>query len=75
MRRLRWHLPERSVPQHPIRDSALLYAFMGVVIVAVSVATGGSGVRAIVVAAVFWIVAMTWATIRFRRRPRKDEST
>jgi hypothetical protein len=67
VRKLRWTVPDRSLPKHRIRDSILLYAFMACVIVGVSIATGGSAVRAVVVAAVFWAVATTWAVVRFRR--------
>ena len=73
MKRLRWQVPDRPVPRHPFRDSAILYAVMAVLIVVVSVATGGAVGRAVVVAVLFWVVAMAWAAMRFRQRLDKEK--
>jgi uncharacterized membrane protein YhaH (DUF805 family) len=61
------------VPKHPIRDSALVYLLMAAVIVGISVATGGSIGRAVVVAALFYVAAMGWAWMRWRQRLRDEE--
>jgi hypothetical protein len=43
------------------------------VIVGISVATGGSIGRAVVVAALFYVAAMGWAWMRWRQRLRDEE--
>ena len=73
MKRLRWETPDRPVPKHPIRDSALVYLLMAAVIVGLSLATGGSIGRAVVVAALFYAAAMAWAVYRWRQRLREEE--
>ena len=74
MKRLRWDTPERRpVPKHPIRDSALVYALMAVVIVVVGVGTGGSLGRSLVIAALFYVAAMAWAVVRWRQKLRDEE--
>ena len=73
MKRLRWETPDRPVPKHPIRDSALVYALMAAVIVVVGVATGGSLGRSLVIAALFYAAAMAWAVVRWRQRLRDEE--
>ena len=73
MRRLRWTMPERQTPKHPIRDSAIVYARFAVVVVVVSLATGGSVVRAAVTALLFYVAAMAWAVVSWRRRLRQGE--
>ncbi len=70
MRRLRWDTPERPVPKHPYRDSALIYAGMAVVLFAVVVATGGSAVRGIVAAAAVFVAATLYSWWRWRTRLR-----
>jgi hypothetical protein len=67
VKRLRWETPDRPVPKHPIRDSALVYLLMAGVIVGLSVATGGSIGRAAVIAALFYVAAMTWAWMRWKK--------
>jgi Flp pilus assembly protein TadB len=73
VKRLRWATPERHVPKRPIRDSAITYAVMAVVVVVVGVATGGSLGRSLVVAVLFFAAAMAWALIRWRRKLREEE--
>jgi hypothetical protein len=58
----------RSIPARPYRDSALLYGALAVVIVVISLLTGGDVARAAVVAAVFWVLATGWTWFRFHRR-------
>jgi hypothetical protein len=54
------------LPRRPYRDSAILYAILALVIVAFSLATGGGLAKALVVAAVFFLVATGWSWWRFR---------
>ena len=72
MRRLGWKGPTRPLPPHPIRDSAVLYAFMAVVIVIVATATGGALGRAIIAAGAFFVAAMVWTVLRWRQRLRRE---
>jgi Flp pilus assembly protein TadB len=69
-RRLRWSVPEGSSTRHPYRDTVIVYAGLAVIVVLVALATGGGIVRALVVAAVFFAVASSWAFYRLRRRAR-----
>jgi hypothetical protein len=73
VRWLRWDLPERPLPKHPVRDSAIVYLVMAVVIVVVGVATGGSPARAVIIAALFYAAAMAWALVRWRQKLRGRE--
>ena len=68
MRRLRWEDERREVPKRPYRDTALVYAGFAVVIVVVATATGGSFVRAVVVAGLFWAAATAYSSVRWRRK-------
>jgi hypothetical protein len=74
--RIRWPSPfegERPLPKRPFRDGALVYGGMAVAIVGFAAATGGSLVRAAVVALGFFALAMawTWHRVRLRRGPRR----
>ena len=69
-RRLRWTVPEGSSTRHPYRDTVFVYAGLAVIVVLVALATGGGIARALVVAAVFFAVASSWACYRLRRRAR-----
>jgi membrane protein implicated in regulation of membrane protease activity len=64
----RTRIDERPIPLRPYRDTALAYAVMAVLLVALAWLTGGDPVRAIVVAVVFFVVATAWSWWRFRRR-------
>ncbi len=69
MRLLRWEgQSKRPVPRRPYRDTALVYLGFAVVIVVVATATGGSFVRAVVAAVLFWCVATGYGWVRWRRR-------
>jgi hypothetical protein len=57
---------ERRLPKHPFRDSAILYAALAAIVVAVSVATGGSVARAAAIAAGFFVAATGWSWWRFK---------
>jgi hypothetical protein len=72
--RIRWPSPfegRASLPKRPYRDGALVYGGMAVAIVGFAAVTGGSLVRAVLVALGFFVVAMawTWRRVRFRREP------
>jgi asparagine N-glycosylation enzyme membrane subunit Stt3 len=58
----------KAVPRHPFRNSAIFYAVLAVVIVAVSAITGGGLARGIVIALAFFVISTGWAWWRFRRR-------
>jgi membrane protein implicated in regulation of membrane protease activity len=59
---------ERAIPAHPYRDSAVVYAGLAILIVALAAVTGGDVVRAALVAVVFFLVATAWSWWRFRVR-------
>jgi Flp pilus assembly protein TadB len=73
--RIRWPSPfesgDRPFPKRPYRDGALVYGGMALAIVGLAAATGGSLVRAVLVALGFFVVAMawTWRRVRLRREP------
>ena len=65
----------RPIPAHAYRDTALVYAGMGVLLVIVATLTGGQGLRAVVAAAIFWALATAWTWWGWRRRIRaRDEA-
>ena len=68
-------LDNRPIPDHPYRDSALVYAGMAVLLVVVASLTGGQALRAIVAAAIFFVIATAWTWWGFRKRIRaRDEA-
>jgi hypothetical protein len=69
-RRLRWDDDRPGEPplEHPYRDAALVYLGFAVVIVVVAVATGGNVPKALVIAALFWLVATAVSVVNLRRR-------
>jgi hypothetical protein len=73
MRRIRWDSPQRKIPAHPYRDSALLYGFLAVLVVVVAAATGGDVVRAAVVAVVAFVIATAFSWWRWRTRIQQQE--
>jgi membrane protein implicated in regulation of membrane protease activity len=66
-------LPPARMPKRPFRDSAIFYAVLAGAVVAVTVFTGGSVVRGVVVAAAFFLVATAYSWWRFRRRLEREE--
>ena len=70
-RYLHWGPPEQPPPKHPYRDSLLVYGGMAVVLVVLAWATGGSLVRAVVIAVVVWLAASAWSIVRWRERLRR----
>ena len=78
-RKLQWGLPDRPPPKHPYRDTLLVYGGFALVIVVIAWATGGGVVRAVVIAALFYVVASAWNIYRWRERlrvaARQEEET
>jgi hypothetical protein len=70
-RRLSWGLPAGPPARRPLRDSLLLYGAFAVVVVLFGVLTGGSAVRSVAIAAVFFVCAVGWTAWRLRRRRRR----
>ena len=64
---MRWGR-ERPLPRHPFRDSAILYGVLAIVIVAVTIVTGGGIAKGIAIAAAFFVFATGWSWWRFRER-------
>ena len=69
-RRFQWGVPETPPPKHPYRDTLLVYAGLAIVVVLVAWATGGSVGTAILVAAVFFVIASAWNAYRWRAKLR-----
>jgi len=65
---------DSPIPAHPYRDSALVYAGMGGVIVVVATLTGGGFVRAFGAALIFFLIATAWTWWGYRRRIRAREA-
>ena len=68
-RRLFWSsTPPQAVPAHPYRDSALVYAFYAVLVVLIAWLTGGPVVRAVELAAAFFVATVAWSWFRWHQR-------
>jgi hypothetical protein len=74
-RRLKWGLPESPPPKHPYRDTLVVYAVFAVIVVLLAWLTGGGVVRAIVVAAIFYVAASGWSIYRWRSRLQETART
>ena len=64
----------KPVPDHPYRYSALLYGALALLILALALLTGGSMLRALVIAAGFWLIATGWSSWQFRARLKARDS-
>ncbi len=71
-RQLRWEHDEPKIPKRPYRDSAIVYAALAGVIVAIALLTGGSIPKAVLIAVFFFFVATAWSWSRWRRRVREE---
>ena len=56
------------LPKRPYRNSAIFYAVLAVILVAVAYATKGHLIRAVLFAAGFFVIATGWSWWRFRQR-------
>jgi membrane protein implicated in regulation of membrane protease activity len=65
---------ELPIPEHPYRGSVILYVVLAVLLVLAATLTGGDVVDAVVVAAVFFVVATAWSWWRFSRRIRTRDA-
>jgi hypothetical protein len=64
--------PRDPIPRRPYRDSAIFYAILALIVVAVAWATGGELVRAIIFGGGFFLVATSWSWWRFRQRIEEE---
>jgi ABC-type bacteriocin/lantibiotic exporter with double-glycine peptidase domain len=71
-RRLRWGVPEPPPPQHPYRDTLIIYAVFALLIVIVAWLTGGGVARAVMIAVLFYVIASAWSISRWRVRLREE---
>ena len=65
---------DTPLPAHPFRDSALVYAGMGGVIVVVATLTGGSPARGFGAAVIFFVIATAWTWWGYRKRIQAREA-
>jgi hypothetical protein len=72
---MRWWPAPTRIPDHPYRDSAILYAVLAGVIVAFTAFTGGGLGRGVVVAVAFFVLATGWSWWRFRQRLQERDRT
>lgn len=61
-------MSDLPTPRHAYRGSAILHGILSLVILAVAAISGGSLVRALVVAGAYFVIATGWTWFRFRRR-------
>jgi membrane protein implicated in regulation of membrane protease activity len=74
VKRLRWDPPtEGTLPKRPYRDTVLVYGGMAVLVVVIALLTGGGFVRAVVFAAVFFVIATLWSWRNWRNRLRSEQ--
>lgn len=73
MKRLRWDVQQPAASKHPYRDSAIVYAFMAGILVAVTALTGGSVVKGVIVGLIVFVVATAYNWLRVRARLRRRE--
>jgi drug/metabolite transporter (DMT)-like permease len=73
-RRLQWGLPQVPPPEHPYRDTLLVYGALALALVLIAWLTGSSVGNAAIIAAFFFVVASVWSAYRWRRRLRAEEA-
>jgi Flp pilus assembly protein TadB len=71
-KKLRWDGTPRTIPKHPYRDSAILYAVLAGVVVGVTAVTGGNMRAALIIAPVLFVVATGYSWWRWRQREREE---
>jgi membrane protein implicated in regulation of membrane protease activity len=57
----------------PLRDHLLFYGVLAAIVVVFAALTGGPIVKAIVIAAVCFVLASAWTAWRGRRQPHEGE--
>jgi membrane protein implicated in regulation of membrane protease activity len=60
------------LPRHPYRDGALFHAGLACLLVFVAWLTGGGIGRALVVGALYFVLATAWTWWRFRQRLARE---
>ncbi len=71
-RKLRWDGTPRTVPKHPYRDSAIVYAVLAGIVVGVTALTGGNMRAALIIAPLLFAVATGYSWWRWRQRQREE---
>ncbi len=71
-RKLRWDGTPRTIPRHPYRDSAIVYAVLAGIVVGVTALTGGNMRAALIIAPVLFVVATGYSWWRWRQREREQ---
>jgi Flp pilus assembly protein TadB len=71
-RRLEWGGPPRPSTKNPYRDTFVVYGALAVIVVVFALLTGGSLVRAVVVALLFFVAASAWNVYRLYARRRRS---
>jgi len=66
-------IPSRRRSQHPYRDSAIVYAVLGTVVIIVAVVTGSHIVPAIVAGIAAFVLATAWTWWRLRSREQQQQ--
>ena len=69
---LRWEGTPRTMPKHPYRDSAILYAILALVVIGVTALTGGNMRAVLIIAPVVFVVATAYSWWRWNRREREE---
>ena len=70
-RKLRWDGTARTMPKHPYRDSAIVYAVLAGVVVGVTALTSGNMRTALIIAPLLFVVATGYSWWRWRQRERE----
>jgi hypothetical protein len=63
--------PHRQRSRHPYRDSAVVYAVMGVLVILIAILTGGEVAWAFVAGVSAFLVATGWTWWRMRQREQR----
>ena len=71
-RKLRWDGTPRTVPKHPYRDSAIIYALLAGIVVGVTALTGGNMRTALIIAPLLFVTATGYSWWRWRQRQREE---
>ena len=61
-------MSDLAPPTHPYRSAAILHGALAFVIVVLAGITGGDLVKAVLVAAAYFVLATSWSWMRLRQR-------